>query len=83
MSKRRIRTAEPTRASLREMPEVRDWSRARRGYWAGKLRMGMGRTLEPELAKAFPDDESVNAALRVVLAAAKAVSKKRRSSSAA
>jgi hypothetical protein len=60
------------------MPDVRDWSRARRGHWAGKLRGGNTRSLEPELAKAFPDDESVNAALRAVLEAAKAVAKKRR-----
>jgi hypothetical protein len=63
------------------MPEVRDWSRARRGSWAGKLRGGNARTLEPELAKAFPDDQSVNAALRAVLEAAKVVdtaSKKKR-----
>jgi hypothetical protein len=55
-----------------------DWSRARRGYWAGRLRRGNERTLEPELAKAFPDDASVNAALRAVLEAAKAVSKRKR-----
>jgi len=55
-----------------------DWSRARRGYWVGRLRRGNERTLEPALATAFPDDESVNDALRVVLRAANAVSKKRR-----
>jgi hypothetical protein len=60
------------------MPEVRDWSRARRGHWAGKVRGGNARVLEPDLAKAFPDDRSVNAALRVVLEAAKVVGKKRR-----
>jgi len=59
------------------MPEVRDWSRAWRGYWAGKLRHGSARHLEPNLADAFPDDASVNAALRVVLDAAKTVAKKR------
>jgi hypothetical protein len=59
-----------------------DWSRARRGYWAGKLRQGNDRTLEPELAKVFPDDSSVNAALRVVLAAAKVVAKKKRTKAA-
>jgi hypothetical protein len=59
-----------------------DWSRARRGYWSGRLRRGNDRTLEPELAKAFPDDSSVNAALRVVLDAAKAVTKKRRTKAA-
>jgi hypothetical protein len=65
-----------------------DWSQARRGHWVGKLKrgdavkagskghktpVGGARTLEPELARAFPDDESVNAALRAVLDAAKAV----------
>ncbi len=58
------------------MPEVRDWSGARRGYWAGKLRKGTDRTLDPELATAFPDDASVNAALRVVLEAANVVTKR-------
>jgi hypothetical protein len=64
------------------MPEVRDWSGARRGYWAGRLRIGSARHLDPDLAKAFPDDASVNAALRVVLDAAKAVAKSRKRSAA-
>lgn len=50
-----------------------DWSQARRGFWAGKLRRGNTRVLEPDIAKAFPDDASVNAALRAVLEAAKVV----------
>jgi hypothetical protein len=50
-----------------------DWSKARRGHWAGKLSPGNARTLEPDLARAFPDDESVNAALRAALAVATAV----------
>ncbi len=50
-----------------------DWSRARRGYWAGRVRAGNVRTLDPEVARAFPDDDAVNAALRAVLGAAKAV----------
>jgi hypothetical protein len=50
-----------------------DWSRARRGYWAGRVRGGNERTLDADLARAFPDDDSVNAALRAVLQAAKAV----------
>jgi hypothetical protein len=65
------------------MPEVRDWSRARRGFWAGKVRGGNARTLEPEIAEAFPDDRSVNAALRVVLEAAKAFGKKKKGGRAA
>jgi hypothetical protein len=60
------------------MPEVRDWSGARRGYWAGKVRGANARTLEPDVAAAFPDDQSVNAALRAVLEVAKVVGKKRR-----
>ena len=50
-----------------------DWSRARRGYWAGRLHGGNVRTLDPDVARAFPDDDAVNAALRAVLGAAKAV----------
>ena len=84
MSKRPTKVGDgPSAASLRSMPEVRDWSRARRGRWAGKLRKGTDRRLEPELAKAFPDDESVNVALRIVLEAARVVSKKKRSKTAA
>jgi hypothetical protein len=81
-AKRTKPSAEPSAASLREMPEVRDWSRARRGYWAGRLHRGTARHLEPDLAKAFPDDESVNAALRVVLEAAKAATRKRKTKAA-
>jgi hypothetical protein len=77
-----MKTGEPSATSLREMPEVRDWSKARRGHWAGKLRRGDTRRLEPDLAKAFPDDESVNAALRAVLAAARVVARKRRGKAA-
>jgi hypothetical protein len=50
-----------------------DWSRARRGFWAGRPRAGNARLLESKVARAFPDDRSVNAALRAVLDAAKAV----------
>jgi hypothetical protein len=50
-----------------------DGSRARRGHRAGRLRGGHVRTLDPEVARAFPDDDAVNAALRAVLGAAMAV----------
>src|SRR5262245_9949223 len=81
-AKRTKKKHDPRAKSLREMPEVTDWSRARRGYWAGRLRRSTHRTLAPDLAKVFPDDESVNAALRIVVQAAKAVTRRRRSKAA-
>jgi hypothetical protein len=51
-----------------------DWGRARRGYWAGKLRIGepeRRRLLDPDLVAAFPDSKSVNDALRRVVKSAK------------
>jgi hypothetical protein len=53
-----------------------DWGRARRGYWAGKLRIGepeQRRILDADLVEAFPDSKSVNDALRRVVKAVKAV----------
>lgn len=42
------------------MPEVTDWSKARRNPY---VRGRRGRVLDADLAKAFPDSASVNAAL--------------------
>lgn len=67
------RSAKRTAPPAEDAMERYDWSRARRGYWAGKLRRGNTRTLEPDVAEAFPDDDSVNTALRAVLEAAKVV----------
>lgn len=58
MSAKRTKTNEPSAASLREMPEVTDWSGARRNpYTRGRL----ARVLDADLAKAFPDSAAVNA----------------------
>jgi uncharacterized DUF497 family protein len=65
MSARRTKTSEPSAASLREIPEVRDWSKARRNPY---VRGRRARVLDADLAKAFPDSSSVNAALRELLA---------------
>jgi hypothetical protein len=57
-----------------------DWARARRGTWAGKLRIGepeRRRLLDVDLIDAFPDSKSVNDALRRIVKAAKPVRSKR------
>ena len=46
-----------------------DWSKATRGRYAGKLKMGSPmRRLDDDLLDAFPNSEAVNEALRAVLA---------------
>jgi hypothetical protein len=65
MSGKRTRTSGPSAASLREMPDVTDWSNARRSPYTRGRR---ARVLDADLAKAFPDSTSVNAALRESLA---------------
>jgi hypothetical protein len=65
MSAKRTRTSEPSAASLREIPEVRDGSKARRNPY---VRGRRARVLDADLAKALPDSSSVNAALRELLA---------------
>jgi hypothetical protein len=57
-----------------------DWTRARRGFWAGKLRIGepeRRRVLDADLVDAFPDSKSVNDALRQVVKATKLPKAKR------
>jgi hypothetical protein len=67
---------EPTKRSLREIPEV-DFSKAKRlprGKYAGKARRSfVVAIIEPELFARFGSSEAVNAALRVVVEAAEAV----------
>ncbi len=49
-----------------------DWDHARRGHWAGKLRIGdqdRSRVLDQDLAEIFPDSESVNEALHALVRA--------------
>jgi uncharacterized DUF497 family protein len=74
MSAKRTRASEPTAASLREMPEVRDWSKARRNPYARGRRV---RILDADLARTFPDSTSVNEALRELLAVRAVVRVKR------
>lgn len=46
-----------------------DWSKAKRGRHAGKLKMGTPlRRLDDDLAEMFPNSETVNAALRAIVA---------------
>ena len=44
-----------------------DWTRARRGYWAGRLRTAKVVLLPPEIYEQFGSDEAVNAALAAVV----------------
>ena len=59
---------------MKKLPEGHldryDWSRASRGRFAKQLAAERNnlRALDDELAEAFPDSASVNAALRAVLA---------------
>jgi hypothetical protein len=46
-----------------------DWSKASRGRYAGKLKMGTPmRRLDDDLAELFPNSAAVNAALRAIVA---------------
>jgi ABC-type tungstate transport system permease subunit len=54
-----------------------------RGIYAKRYRSGTNLVLlEPDVRKAFPDDESVNEALRVIAEAAKSLVSRGRNSSA-
>ena len=74
MKAKHTKTSEPSAASLREMPEVRDWSRAKRNPYARGRRV---RILDSDLAKTFPDSVSVNDALRGLIAVRAVVRPKR------
>jgi hypothetical protein len=67
---------EPTKRSLREIPEV-DFSKAKRlprGKYAAKARRSFAVAIvEPDLFARFGSSEAVNAALRAVVEAADAV----------
>lgn len=55
-----------------------DWSKARRGFWVGKLQLpDQNRILDADLVEAFPDSESVNDALRALLRASMRITKPR------
>ena len=71
-AKPRPRNAKPTKAPAETSMARYDWSRARRGHWAGKLRLGdesCSRVLDSDLAEIFPDSASVNEALRALVRA--------------
>jgi hypothetical protein len=69
-----------------EMPPEYDLSKIKiigRGIYAKRYRSGTNLVLlEPEVRKAFPDDESVNEALRVIAKVAKRLAMQARRSSA-
>ena len=55
-----------------DMPPEYDFSSGVRGKFAGQVRSGTNLILlEPDVAEAFPDSESVNSALRQLLAIAR------------
>jgi hypothetical protein len=70
------------RRSKRAAPEMRaeyDFSGGVRGKYADRYRLGVNVILlEPELAAAFPDSKSVNAALRALLEIADRTSHRKR-----
>lgn len=77
MSAKRTKTSdEPSAASLREMPEVRDWSRATRGKFAKRFpRDAHAVVIDAEVWAHFGSAAAVNDALRQVV---KTESKERR-----
>jgi hypothetical protein len=44
-----------------------DWTRARRGHWAGRLRTAKAVLVQPEIYEQFGSDAAVNAALAAVV----------------
>jgi hypothetical protein len=65
MKKTASSTTVPPESSL----DRYDWSKASRGRYAGKLKMGTPmRRLDDDLAELFPNSAAVNAALRAIVA---------------
>ncbi|TMQ28249.1 MAG: hypothetical protein E6J90_00760 [Deltaproteobacteria bacterium] len=60
-----------------------DWSRARRGHWAGRLRTAKVVLLRPEVYDLFGSDEAVNAALTLIAQLRDIVSPRKRRARAA
>ena len=70
------KTADSTRYQDTMRPEY-DMSNGVRGKYAGRIKRDTVMvTLAPDVAEAFPDAESVNQALRVLIKAARKTSKK-------
>jgi hypothetical protein len=64
-----MKTAKPKSPPPEDSLDRYDWSRATRGRYAGKLKMGTPmRRLDDDLAELFPNSEAVNAALRAIVA---------------
>jgi hypothetical protein len=63
------KTSEPKAPPPEDSLDRYDWSKASRGRYAGKLKMGTTmRRLDDDLAEMFPNSEAVNAALRAIVA---------------
>ena len=63
----------PKASTVDEMRAEHDFSKGVRGKYHKRLLKGSNvAVLEPDVAKAFPDSESVNEALRVVIKAGQA-----------
>jgi hypothetical protein len=63
------KASKPKSAPPEDALERYDWSKATRGRYAGKLKMGTPmRRLDDDLADMFPNSEAVNAALRAIVA---------------
>lgn len=60
-----------------------DWSRARRGHWAGRLRTAKVVLLRPEIYELFGSDEAINAALAAVAQLREIVAPRKRRARAA
>jgi len=55
-----------------------DWSRARRGHWAGRLRTARAVLVQPEIYEQFGSDAAVNAALAAVVRLREAIAPTKR-----
>ena len=69
----------PTEPGPEDMPPEYelDWSKAKSNPYAARLKNTVAVVLAPDVARAFPTSESVNTALRSVLAAVPRRSKPR------
>jgi hypothetical protein len=63
------KTSSPKAPPPEDSLERYDWTKARRGRYAGKLKMGTPmRRLDDDLLELFPNSQAVNAALRAIVA---------------
>ena len=67
-------TSSPKKPLPEDALDRYDWSRAKRGRHAARVRMGTPmRQLDEDLAEIFPNSAAVNAALRAIVALGKAL----------